>query len=246
MTSIDLGEIYEGGSETAVIDYSGSYSSSGSSSSWNRKLSGSSGYTSSFPSSSSGRPYSSGGLNSVYKDPTEGKVKSTTQTTTKTAPDMAMPSFGNVPAIDEARIKRLTQTRSAAGQRALRSALRESLTQASYQDNPNVAAMINRKAMEGFGQGIAETYTRAQKQATEEEARDRGMEMQKQSAVFNAAMQDYMARFGTTSTTDYTYGAGEDAYRMTVSPSGQVTKGPAYRSSSGSAYIDAWKKERGY
>jgi len=116
-----------------------------------------------------------------------------------------MPSFGNVPAIDEMRIKRLTQTRSAAGQRALRSALRESLTQATYQDNPNVAAMISKKSLEGFGQGIAETYTRAQAQATAEEARDRGMQMQKQSAVFNASMQDYMKRFGSVQTTKHDF-----------------------------------------
>jgi len=159
------------------------------------------GYGSVFPESAISRPYGSTGA----QTPTPARVGSQTNITTSVAPDMAIPSFGDVPAIDEMRIKRLTQTRSAAGQRALRSALRESLTQATYQDNPNVAAMISRKSLEGFGQGIAETYTRAQKQATEEEARDRGMQMQKQSAVFNAAMQDYMKRFGSKQTTDYTY-----------------------------------------
>ena len=139
------------------------------------------------------------------KAPTQKVIGSTTSTTKAVAPGIAMPSFGNVPAIDEMRIKRLTQTRSAAGQRALRSALRESLTQATYQDNPNVAAMISKKSLEGFGQGIAETYTRAQAQATAEEARDRGMQMQKQSAVFNASMQDYMKRFGSVQTTKHDF-----------------------------------------
>ena len=131
------------------------------------------------------------------------------------APDMAMPSFGDVPAVDEARIRRLTQTRSAAGQRALRSALRENILSASYQDNPNVGAMITRKAMEGFGQGIAETYTRAQQQATGEEYRDRQMGFAKQQAVFQGAMADYMARFGRT-TEQYTDTGGGN----TVGPMG--------------------------
>jgi len=159
------------------------------------------GYGSAFPESAVSRPYGSSGSQS----PTQKVIGSQTNTTTPIAPGGDMPSFGDVPAIDEMRIKRLTQTRSAAGQRALRTALRESLTQATYQDNPNVAAMISRKSLEGFGQGIAETYTRAQKQATEEEARDRGMQMQKQSAVFNAAMQDYMKRFGSEQTTKYDF-----------------------------------------
>lgn len=152
-------------------------------------------------SAPSSRSYGSTG--SQTKTPS--RVGSQTSTTKAIAPGGGMPEFGDIPAIDEARIKRLTQTRSAAGQRALRGALRESMTQASYQDNPNVAAMINKKAMEGFGQGIAETYTKAQQQATAEEARDRGMQMQKQSAVFNAAMTDYMKRFGTEQTTKYDY-----------------------------------------
>lgn len=121
-------------------------------------------------------------------------------TTMPVAPGIDMPSFGDVPAIDETRIKRLTQTRSAAGQRALRSALRESLLQATYQDNPNVAAMISKKALSGFGQGVAEVYEKAQRQATSEEYRDRQMQFAKQQAVFNAGMQDYLRRFGTTTT----------------------------------------------
>jgi len=125
------------------------------------------------------------------------------------APDMPMPTFGDVPAVDEARIKRLTQTRSAAGQRSLRSALRESLLQASYQDNPNVAAMIGKKALSGFGQGIAEVYEKAQKQATSEEYRNRQMQFAKQQAVFNAGMQDYLRRFGTSTT--YGNQAGQSA-----------------------------------
>jgi len=170
------------------------------------------GYGSAFPASTVSRPYGSTGA----QTPSTPRISSQTNTSTPVAPDMAMPSFGNVPAIDETRIKRLTQTRSAAGQRSLRAALRENLLQASYQDNPNVAAMISRKSLEGFGQGIAETYTKAQQQATAEEYRDRQMKFSKQQAVFNAAMQDYMKRFGEKRTTDYAYtnsgasgGAGE-------------------------------------
>ncbi len=129
-----------------------------------------------------------------------GISRSGNSTTMPVAPDISMPSFGDVPAIDETRIKRLTQTRSAAGQRALRSALRESLLQATYQDNPNVAAMISKKALSGFGQGVAEVYEKAQRQATSEEYRDRQMQFAKQQAVFNAGMQDYLRRFGTTTT----------------------------------------------
>jgi len=131
---------------------------------------------------------------------------------------MALPSFGDIPAIDEARIKRLTQTISAASQSALRSALQETLLNARYAENPNVAALIGRKALEGFGQGIAETYTRAQREATQEEAAERQMGFQKQQAIFNASMQDYLRRFGTQQTTNYSYENPQDQGYLTLNP----------------------------
>lgn len=155
-----------------------------------------------FPESAISRPYggTSTGSSGVMPRQTGG-----TATMERIAPNMARPELAATPAVDEARIRRLTQTRSAAGQRALRAALREQILSASYQENPNVAAMISRKAMEGFGQGIAETYTRAQREATAEEYRDRQTKIQRDQAVFNAAMQDYMARFGTKTTSTMEY-----------------------------------------
>ena len=156
-------------------------------------------------SSSLGGQSSYSGSGSSQTSPTPRRVGSSISTTKVTAPDMAMPTMAGVPAIDEARIRRLTQTRSAAGQRSLRAALREQMLQASYQENPNVAAMINRKSLEGYGQGIAEVYTRAQREASVEAERDRQMQFSRSQAVFNAAMQNYMKRFGTEQTTKYTY-----------------------------------------
>ena len=225
MATIDLGESYAFPAEASR--YGPGVGNIGSAPINNRTYSSSPSPSQSYSSGGSG---GSGGLSSVYKNPTEGKIASTTQrgTTTPVAPSTPMPTMAGVPAVDEARIRRLTQTRSAAGQRSLRAALREQILQSSYQENPNVAAMINRKSMEGFGQGIADVYTKAQQQATAEEFRDRQMQWSRSQAVFNAAMQDYMKRFGskTESTTGYTYDQGENAYRMTVSPSGQVTNTP--------------------
>jgi len=163
-------------------------------------------------------PTTSGGYSSVAVSNTQRQPSSTTTRTTAIAPSGSLPSFGNVPAIDEARIRRLTQTRSAASQRALRSALRETLLNARYADNPNVAALIGKKALEGFGQGVAESYTRAQEQATREEAADRQMEFSKQQAVFNAAMQDYLKRFGTESVANYSYENPQDQGYLTLNP----------------------------
>ena len=221
MASIDLGESYSIPSSPSYYGYG--VGNIGSAPIDNRNVSGSS------PTS---QPYSRG-LSSVYKNPTEGKIASSKQTgtTSVVAPDIAMPTMAAVPAIDEARIRRLTQTRAAAGNRALRTALREQMLNASYQENPNVAAMINQKSLEGYGQGIAEVYTRAQREASAEAERDRQMKWSRSQAVFNAAMQNYLKRFGskTESATNYTYDQGEDAYRMTVNPlSGQVTKEPAF------------------
>jgi hypothetical protein len=203
-----------------------------------RPPTGGSGYGSAFPESAVNRPYSTGGGQAV--SPLYRQTGGTT-TTTPVAPGIDRPELAATPAVDEARIRRLTQTRSAAGQRALRSALREQILSASYRDNPNVAAMISRKALEGFGQGIAETYSRAQAQATSEEYRDRQTKIARDQAVFNAAMADYMKRFGTEQTTTSTYenvrgGAGG-------APRTPYVGGRLVRGSSGSAIIDA---ERGF
>lgn len=189
------------------------------------------------PAMSSFGGYSSVRAGSV---PDNRKISSTTQTSTPVAPGIAMPKFGDVPVADEARIRRLTQTRSAAGQRALRSALRENILSASYQDNPNVGAMITRKAMEGFGQGIAETYSRAQREASAEEYRDRQMKFGKQQAVFGAAMQNYMRRFGSKSQTDYSYDSSEqDEYQYTLQ-GGQTVKSKIPVTSSLASTRQAW------
>ena len=211
MASIDLGENYESppaanNNRVAGYDQNGqAYNSSGGpiygpgvgnigSAPIMRPSTGGGSY-------SDNRPYGSTGSQTQ----TPSRVGSSTSTTTPVAPGIAMPTLGDVPAVDEARIKRLTQTRSAAGQRALRSALREQILSASYQDNPNVAGMINRKSMEGFGQGIADVYSKAQAQATNEEERNRQMQWSRTQAVFNAAMSDYMKRFGSTQKTEYDY-----------------------------------------
>ncbi len=143
----------------------------------------------------------SGGFSSVNVSNTNRDLTGSTQTRTPIAPTGDLPTLAQTPAIDEARIRRLTQTRSAAGSRRLRTALRESIAASSRRENPNVAALINRQALEGFGQGIADVFTKAQAQATGEERFERGLKIQRDQAIFNSAMQNYMARFGSTTTT---------------------------------------------
>lgn len=188
---------------------------------------------------------SSGGYSSVVVSNTNQVPTSSTTTTTPNAPNQAMPTLAGVPAIDETRIKRLTQTRSAAGQRSLRSALRESLLNAKYSDNPNVAALVSRKALEGFGQGIAETYTKAQQQATAEENYNRQLQVQHDQAVFNASMQDYLRRFGSTSTQNTTYSNAGNSGQITPVNSGYIKGGQTSQTTGGPAIgSTAWAQSQ--
>ena len=96
------------------------------------------------------------------------------------------------------RIRSLAQTRSAAGRRALREGLREAITRAGRAENPNVAALVTRQALAGYGRGLGEVVTGAQEVARKEQREQQALEIQRQQTIFSAAMQDYMARFGRT------------------------------------------------
>jgi len=138
--------------------------------------------------------------------PATEKLQSQTTTSTPVAPDMAIPTLGGVPAIDKERMAQLSQERSAAGRRTLRRGMREAIQFAQQGDNANVASMVTRQALEGYGEGLGQVMGGAQKQAMSEVEYERGLQWQRTQAVFQAAMADYMQRFGTTQTTENEYG----------------------------------------
>ena len=122
------------------------------------------------------------------------------------APDMAIPALGGVPAIDKSRMIQLAQERSAAGRRTLRRGLREAIQMAQQGENANVAGMVTRQALQGYGEGLGQVMGTAQKQAMTEVEYERGLQWQRTQAVFQAAMADYMQRFGQVQATQNVYG----------------------------------------
>ena len=91
-----------------------------------------------------------------------------TTTTSAILPSGSMPTIGempsfNAPTRDEGRVKELTQQKSAAGLRAMRSQIQKAMGQ-GYR-NENVKRMTLRDALSGYGQGVENVMSGAQTQA---------------------------------------------------------------------------------
>jgi len=70
-------------------------------------------------------------------------------------------------AFDESEILRRAQRLSAPTRRALSSGLEKALMSTRYQDNPNVASMITRKALSGYGEGLSSAVSAGEREATD-------------------------------------------------------------------------------
>lgn len=158
---------------------------------------------------------SGGGGGVQYKRPT-GQVS----TTTPVKPGIPMPTLGaapqfNLPARDEARVRRLQQEAAAPGVRSLRRQTRLALMRQHY-DDPRARENI-RAALAGHGEALSQIMGMARTQGRREYAEERGEqimtaqanfmnEVTRWKANYQAALNDYMAQYGTKQVTKKTYG----------------------------------------
>lgn len=141
--------------------------------------------------------------------------KNKTTTTRVVGPTGPMPTAGEMPtfaapARDEGRIKELTQQKSAAGLRAMRSQIQKAMGQ-GYR-NANVKRMTLRDALAGYGQGIENVMTGAQTAAAGEYNTEYASAYDTAGKNWQTAYQtkmqdwqnkvnDYFKNYGTVTTT---------------------------------------------
>lgn len=182
----------------------------------------------SMPSYSGGGGGSSGG-GYTYKQPTGHTTRTTT---TITPPSIPEPTFGpapvfELPARDEARIRRLQQEAAAPGVREQRRATRQALLRhLNIPGNRAVQAEITRGILGGTGDALSKIMGTARQQGRAEYEAEYAPQVAKaqaeyasaqqaRMAQFQAAWQNYMAQFQKTTTTSNKniYGAASGGNR---------------------------------
>ena len=140
-------------------------------------------------------------------------------TSTRITPSGPQPTMGElpeliIPKIDEAQISGLTRKLADPAIRSLSRTAKIALMK--HYDNPNVAKMVAREALAGYGQSLASALSSAGTQARGEERENRQIETSKamteyqakinrQNTVYEAAWNNYMAQYGTKTSTQYIY-----------------------------------------
>ena len=104
-----------------------------------------------------------------------------------------------LPKRDPRRVAQLRQQVATPGIRKLRTALSRALVR-SY-ENPNVARMVTRSALSGFGEGLEQIMGGAARTAEAQAATERGILTQEALANYQAAMQQFMGEARTVTTT---------------------------------------------
>ena len=135
-----------------------------------------------------------------YKQPTGSTTTSTTQRVFEgTRPELALPKR------DERRVERLRQQAAGPGVRKLRTALSRALVR-SY-ENPNVAKMITRSALAGYGEGLESVLSGASRTAESQHQAELNISTQEALGNYQATLNEYMAKAKsvTTQTTKNVY-----------------------------------------
>jgi len=130
-----------------------------------------------------------------------------TTTTTRTLPGIPRPEFV-APERDEARISELTQKGMGPGVRESRRALNRALLTAGREENPAARKYVAGEAMRGFGDTMSKVAGQSRQVAQQQYEQEYGTGFNEALTNFSSAMQDYMARFGTTTTTKPTTASG--------------------------------------
>ena len=148
----------------------------------------------------------SGGFSSSPLSPPRQKTPIGTKTTSTSSrvfagerPELTLPKR------DERRVERLRQQAAGPGVRKLRTALSRALVR-SY-ENPNVAKMITRSALAGYGEGLESVLSGASRTAESQYQSELGIDTQEAFANYQATLNEYMAkaRTVTTQTTQQVY-----------------------------------------
>lgn len=142
-----------------------------------------------------------------------------TAITTPIIPQISTPTMGElpnliIPEIDEKRISELTRKLSDPAIRSLSRTTRQALMR--HYENPNVAKMISRETLAGYGESLAKALSSAGLRARGEEREERQIkttkalteyqaQVNRQNTVYAAAWNNYMAQFGRTTSTQYIY-----------------------------------------
>jgi len=140
-------------------------------------------------------------------------------TSTRITPTGAQPTIGEmpeliIPQIDEAQISSLTRKLADPSIRALSRTARIALMK--HYDNPNVAKMVARETLAGYGQSLSSALSSAGIQARGEERENRQIattkamteyqaKINRQNTTYEAAWNNYMAQYGTQTSTQYIY-----------------------------------------
>ena len=103
------------------------------------------------------------------------------------APKYIAPGEYVAPKYDEDRVAALTQRKSAAGLRAARQALQQ--TVGGYYENPNVKRMTLRDALAGYGQSVESVLSGADTAAREEYNQEYGIQADQSKTNYNTDIQ---------------------------------------------------------
>jgi hypothetical protein len=147
-------------------------------------------------------PYSvskTGGEGNVQGNVGIDAQESITPFSMPTTPTYTAPPDYVAPEWDEERITSLAQKRSAAGLRGMRSQMQK--ITGGYYENPNVKRMTLRDALAGYGQGIENVMSGAEKDATSEYAREYGVKGEEAKINYGAkttkSQMDFQAQLAS-------------------------------------------------
>lgn len=108
-------------------------------------------------------------------------------TATYTAPEYEDPEAYVAPEYDESKVASLTQKKSAAGLRAARQALQQTI--GGYYENPNVKRMTLRDALAGYGQSVESVISGADTSARDEYNTEYGIKSDQAKTNYNTDIQ---------------------------------------------------------
>lgn len=150
-------------------------------------------------------------------------IGSTTSTFSVTPTNIKLPEMQElpelvIPEIDEGRISELTRKISDPYVRSLSREARRALMK--HYDNPNVARMVARETLAGYGEGLATALSSAGTQARSEEAAERATGTQtalteyqaninRNNAIYQSAWNNYLSQIGRKSVTTNIYNTEE-------------------------------------
>jgi len=148
------------------------------------------------------------------------EIPTYTSTAKYVAPEYTAPEEYAAPEYDEDKVAVTAQRKAAAGLRAARQALQQ--TVGGYYENPNVKRMTLRDALAGYGQSVENVLSGADTSAREEYNTEYGIESDQAKTNYNTSLESSKIKYaGASAEAENNYNAALDAekanYNATVS-----------------------------